>query len=148
MDTQLISPCGMNCALCSSFLAMKNDVLTMGIRMPYCTGCRPRNKNCGFLKKRCQKLSNKEVTFCFQCDTFPCERLKTIDRRYKSRYRMSMIDNLKYIKKEGIDKFLQQQAELWKCKKCSGTICCHNGICYNCELDKLKNKEQKYRWET
>jgi hypothetical protein len=26
-------------------------------------------------------------------------------------------------------------------------IFCHNGICFNCGLDKLKNKEKLYRWE-
>jgi hypothetical protein len=26
-------------------------------------------------------------------------------------------------------------------------ICCHNGICFNCSLEKLRNKKQKYRWD-
>jgi hypothetical protein len=29
---------------------------------------------------------------------------------------------------------------------CGGLICCHNGICFNCSLEKLRNKKQKYRW--
>lgn len=146
-DSELISPCGMNCALCSSYLAFKNDVRLKGIRMPYCIGCRPRNKNCAFLKKHCSKLSNGEVTFCFECSNFPCDRLKTIDNRYKARYRMSMIDNLGYIKEGGIEKFLESQEKLWKCKSCGELVCCHNGICFNCSLDKLRSKKQKYRWD-
>jgi len=59
-DSELVSPCGMNCAVCSGYLAFKNDVKRKGIRMPYCLGCRPRNKNCAFLKKHCSKLSNGE----------------------------------------------------------------------------------------
>jgi hypothetical protein len=127
-------------------LALKNDVKAKGIRIPYCTGCRPKKKNCAFLKKQCPKLSNEEVTFCFDCNNFPCNRLKTIDTRYKSRYRMSMIENLNFIKKEGTEKFLEKQEKSWKCQNCGELICCHNGICFNCDLEKLKDKKEKYRW--
>ncbi|MGA3288914.1 MAG: DUF3795 domain-containing protein [Candidatus Bathyarchaeia archaeon] len=52
VNPELIAPCGMNCALCSGYLALKNDVKSKGVRMSYCTSCRPRNKNCSFLKKK------------------------------------------------------------------------------------------------
>ena len=147
VDSELVSPCGMNCALCSGYLALKNDLKTKSIKLSYCTGCRPRNKKCAFLKKHCSKLSNGEVTFCFECSSFPCDRLKAIDARYKALYRMSMIDNLVFIKENGIEKFLESQKQHWKCKKCGELVCCHNGICYNCSSDELRNKKQKYRWE-
>jgi len=146
-NSELISPCGMNCAICSGYLSYKNDVKNKGIRMPYCIGCRPRNKKCAFLKKHCSKLANDEVTFCFECSGFPCDRLRTIDSRYRSRYRMSMIENLNFIKENGIEKFLDSQEKSWKCRSCSELVCCHNGICFNCSLEKLRNKKQKYRWD-
>ncbi len=145
-DSRLIAPCGMNCALCSGYLALKNDLKSKGVKTPYCTGCRIRNKKCAFLKGHCAKLSNGEVNFCFECTSFPCDRLKRIDGRYKARYRMSMIDNLNFIKENGLDKFLEQQEKMWKCQNCGEMVCCHNGICYNCELKKLRNKKQKYQW--
>jgi hypothetical protein len=143
---ELIAPCGMNCALCASYLALKNNVKSKGIRIPYCTGCRPRNKQCAFLKKQCSQLLNSEVTYCFECLSFPCDRLKTIDNRYKARYKMSLIENLNFIKKHGMQNFLEEQAKLWKCPNCGEMVCCHNGVCFNCELDKLRNKKEKYRW--
>jgi hypothetical protein len=146
-ESELISPCGMNCALCASYLSLKNDLKGNGIRMPTCAGCRPRNKKCAFLKKYCSKLSSGEVTFCFECTSFPCDRLKAIDYRYKALYRMSTIDNLGYIKENGIEKFLESQEQLWKCEKCGKLVCCHNGICFNCSLEKLRNKKQMYRWD-
>ena len=146
VNPELIAPCGMNCAICSRYLALKNHVRTKGVSIAYCTGCRPRNRNCAFLKKRCPKLSNGEVIFCFECNNFPCARLKTLDARYKARYRMSMIENLSFIKENDIAKFLEEQEKTWKCPKCGEMICCHNGICFNCSLEKLSHKKEKYCW--
>jgi hypothetical protein len=80
MKKELIAPCGMNCAVCSGYLALKHDVKSKGIRMPYCQGCRPRDKKCAFLKKRCELLLDNKVRFCYECNDFPCERLRRITR--------------------------------------------------------------------
>ena len=97
----------MNCAICSGFLAYQNDVKSKGIRIPYCTGCRPRDKKCAFLKKRCELLLDGIVKYCYECGSFPCERLEHLDKRYRTNFRMRMIDNLEYIKKNGINQFLK-----------------------------------------
>lgn len=146
-NKELIAPCGMNCALCSSYLAKKNNVKEKGIKIPYCIGCRLRNKKCAFLKKRCVLLLDNEVKYCYECSEFPCDRLKTIDKRYRERYRMSMIDNLNFIKEKGIDKFLLSEKKRWQCKKCSDFICCHNGLCFKCDIKELGTIKNKYRWE-
>ena len=54
-----------------------------------------------------------------------------------------MVDNLKYIKKKGMKKFLESEEKKWKCVNCGETICCHNGICYSCNLDKMKTKKKR-----
>jgi len=145
--SELIAPCGMNCTICSGYLALKHDVKSKGIRMPYCKGCRPRDKKCAFLKKKCKLLLNNKVEFCYECKDFPCERLKHIDKRYQTFFQMSLIDNLEFIKKNGITNFLKIQEKKWQCPKCGEVICCHNGICFNCGSDKLRNKKKLYRWE-
>jgi len=145
---ELVAPCGMNCAICSGYLALKHEVKTKGIRMPYCKGCRPRGKICAFLKKKCELLLNNKVRFCYECKNFPCDKLLHLDKRYRTYFRMSMVENLKTIKEEGIQEFLKMEEEKWKCPECGGVICCHNGICFSCSLDKLKEKEKLYRWES
>jgi hypothetical protein len=147
MNETLIAPCGMNCAICSGYLAFKHAVKSQGIRMTYCTGCRARNKKCAFLKKRCNLLMNGTVTYCYECSDFPCKHLETIDKRYRSTFRMSLIENLKTIKNSSITRLLEEQESKWKCSKCGGVICCHNGICFDCGLEKLRNKRNLYRWE-
>ena len=144
---ELIAPCGMDCALCASYLAQKNDVKGRGFRMPICVGCRPRGKQCAFIKKGCSKLSKGEIAFCFECTDFPCSRLKTLSDRYLSRYRMSPVENLRFIKENGMESFLEAQTRKWSCPTCGGMICCHNGLCFNCDFEKLKTKKPLYRWD-
>jgi hypothetical protein len=147
MESILIAPCGMNCALCGNYLSMKKDLRKIGVQKSYCPGCRPRGKNCAFMKKACPSIGEGKYQFCFECPDFPCRRLKALDKRYRERYRMSMIENLNFIKEKGMEEFLAWQAEKWRCKECGGVVCCQNGICYTCGLDKLKAKKLKYRWE-
>lgn len=146
-NSVLVAPCGMNCAICSAYLALKHDVRAKGVKMIRCLGCRPRNKNCAWLKKQCPQLASDEISFCYECNTFPCKRLIAIDERYRTHFRMSMIDNLKFVKEHGMEKFLKQQEKVWKCKRCGEMVCCHNGLCFNCDLERIRSKKQKYRWE-
>jgi len=147
MREELIAPCGMDCNVCSGYLALKHEVREKGVKMAYCKGCRPRDKRCAFLKKRCELLLNNKVEFCYECEEFPCENLKHLDKRYRTLFRMSFIDNLNFIKEYGLAKFLERQKKKWQCPDCGEVICCHNGICFNCGLEKLKNKKKIYRWE-
>jgi hypothetical protein len=145
MEEVLIAPCGMNCSLCMSYMAMKNDLKKKGVKQSYCAGCRPRGKNCAFMKKACEKLGNGLVKYCFECEEFPCRRLHHLDERYRMNYGMSMIENLKYIKEKGMVKFLKSEEKKWQCPECGATICCHNGLCYNCKPHESK-KVRKQWW--
>lgn len=111
MNEELIAPCGMNCALCSAYLARQHDLRSQGIMRNYCAGCRPRGKNCAFLKKKCDLLGKGQVKYCYECPDFPCRTLKHLDKRYRTNYRMSMIENLEYIREHGIEKFLKKEEE-------------------------------------
>ncbi len=82
MEEKLIASCGMNCAVCISYLAMKNDLKKRGFGKTYCASCLPRGKNCAFMKKQCELLGKGLVRFCYFCGDLPCRRLKTFDKRY------------------------------------------------------------------
>jgi hypothetical protein len=146
MEVILIAPCGMNCTICSAYLAREYDLKKQGIMRNYCAGCRPRGKNCAFMKRSCELLGEGKVQYCFECADFPCRRLKALDKRYRTHYHMSMIENLRYLKERGMEQFLKREEEKWECPECGGVICCHNGICFNCGLEKLKSKKKRYRW--
>jgi hypothetical protein len=141
MNEQLIAPCGMKCGLCVSYLAMKNDLINKGFSKKCCKGCLPRGENCTFMKKHCDLLGKELVRFCYECKDFPCQRLKDLDKRYRTKYRMSMIENLEFIRAHGIESFLEKEVAKWRCPECGGVICCHNGFCLTCDLDKLRQRE-------
>jgi len=60
---------------------------------------------------------------------------------------MSFVENLETIRDRGIEEFLVMEKEKWRCPDCGGTICCHNGVCFECGIEKLKGRKQLYRWE-
>ncbi|MCX7614964.1 MAG: DUF3795 domain-containing protein [Clostridiales bacterium] len=145
MEKKLIAPCGMNCGLCVSYLSMKNDLNKQGFQKKYCEGCLPRGKNCLHMGDHCELLKNGLVRFCYECQDFPCKHLKALDKRYRTKYHMSMIENLRDIEKHGIENFLKKEEEKWTCPDCGNMVCCHNGLCLNCKIDKLR-QNKKYRW--
>ena len=107
-DSDLIAPCGMNCRLCVGFFGY---TISGGKRKKRCIGCRQSDKNCAFIKKRCKRLTKKEINYCYECKDFPCEQLEKLDKSYRKRFEMSMIDNLKNIRDNGMENFLKQQEE-------------------------------------
>lgn len=145
MNEDLIAPCGMNCSLCIAYQFKEKDLNKQGFHKKYCPGCIPRGKNCTHMQDQCELLGKGCVRFCFECEIFPCKRLKALDKRYRTKYHMSMIKNLEFIKEHGIEKHLEKEEEKWRCPKCGERICCHNGLCLNCDLDKLL-QDKKYRW--
>lgn len=101
-----IAPCGMNCHLCMGFLREKNKCLGCnGAKKDKLKGCR----NCSITK--C--VESKKIRYCFECEKFPCARIKRLDERYRGKYEMSMINNLKYIQKHGIRKFVTKEEKKW-----------------------------------
>lgn len=134
----LVAPCGMNCGICGGYLAYSRNIPKKKGKIGHCIGCRLRNKECAYLKGNCLLLKNNKIKYCFECKNFPCGRLFHLDERYRRNYKMSMIENLKTIKEKGVAFFLKVEREKYKCSKCGGTICVHNGICYDCESSRLE----------
>ncbi|PKM63564.1 MAG: hypothetical protein CVU96_07245 [Firmicutes bacterium HGW-Firmicutes-20] len=128
MREDLIAPCGMNCRCCSAFQRVKNS----------CLGCRNEktityatkgSREC--IIKTCPK--NQEGTqFCFNCDAFPCRRLNDLNKRYQAKYHMNFIQNLIFIKENGVAAFLENEEERWKCPECGSVMCVHKHQCNRC----------------
>jgi hypothetical protein len=123
----------MNCGICRGYLALAHGVPRKRGRVTYCAGCRPRAKNC-YIKRNCKtkKLNRREIQYCYECDVMPCEKLSHLDKRYRERYGMSMVENLKILRAEGMGAFLKNQEAKYQCPTCGDVVCVHDGKCYCC----------------
>ncbi|MBN2747249.1 MAG: hypothetical protein JXR34_11035 [Bacteroidales bacterium] len=73
------------------------------------------------------------MKFCSdECEKYPCKRLKNLDKRYRTKYGMSMLDNLENIKSLGIEKFVELEQERWRCSNCGELLCVHRTSCLKC----------------
>lgn len=122
-----IAPCGMNCSLCLAFQREKNK----------CSGCNAKDgskvNHCNVCKiKNCTEHSNAKTEYCYSCGKFPCKRMKQLDKRYRTKYGMSMIKNLRTIEAHGIKSFAEMETKKWTCRKCGSLLCVHRDSCQHC----------------
>jgi hypothetical protein len=125
--TSLIAPCGMNCGICRAYLRKERK----------CPGCHgpDTDKSASWTKcviRNCATIKQSRSKFCFECENYPCQPLKRLDKRYRTKYRMSMLENLEYIRKTGLSAFVKKENERWRCLTCGGVICVHKGYCLRC----------------
>ena len=127
ITSSLIAPCGMNCRLCRAYIREKNA----------CPGCRcddrlkPKTRALCRIKQ-CEMLKAGNLRYCFDCEKYPCDRLNHLDTRYRTKYGMSMIDNLENIKRSGIRIFIKREKDRWACSTCGEMICVHKERCVVC----------------
>jgi hypothetical protein len=131
MRSDLVAPCGMNCAVCVRYLSLR-DRPAAKQGQPLCSGCRPANKKCAFLKGSCPELRAGRLEFCFDCPRFPCPKLVSLDHRYVTRYSTSLINNLREIKQMGRERWLETEAFKWRCPYCGATFSIHDRKCCGC----------------
>jgi hypothetical protein len=123
----LIAPCGMNCRLCRAYARDRQP----------CPGCRGSDRAKSKVRvacqiKNCEQLVNAGLTYCGECHACPCTRLQHLDARYRTKYGMSMIENLENIRESGIRHFLRAERERWACPECGAIICVHLPQCRSC----------------
>lgn len=136
MKRELVAPCGMNCVICKFHYRKKNT----------CPSCRELDKktpetrfNC--IIRECKILKDRKLEYCSdKCDNFPCKRLISLDKRYRTKYHMSMLENLDFIKENKIKSFLEKEKEKWTCSECSGIVTCHGGMCLQCGFLKFSSE--------
>ena len=121
MDEILLAPCGMNCGICRAFLRPHNP----------CHGCNDAGQNRPQTRVNCRLrvCDKRRGSFC-DCAEIPCDRLRHLDLRYRTRYGMSQIENLEFIREHGIKKFLEHERGKWISDE--GILCVHDRKRYIC----------------
>ena len=133
-EKQLVGICGIYCGTCPSFLAFRlNDTAMMAklaedYKMPMealqCDGClsnrvAPHCKSCRYGFRECAITHG--VTWCFQCDEFPCKRLEKFQGVHVVdgiSHHEHLIEFLAEMKAEGIEKWIRNQEVAGRCPAC------------------------------
>ena len=119
MDKKSIAVCGINCIICSAFLSNK------------CGGCYGeeslKRKSCrNWNKRKC--ADEKGISYCYECSDFPCKYIKSLDKTYREKYDLKLMENNLYMKENGIEKFLNNEKISHICE-CGGIIDVHSKKC-------------------
>ena len=126
-EKYLIAPCGMNCGTCIAYLRDKNK----------CPGCRIYSADKAISIQRCiipkcVHLDKTGSKFCYECEKYPCKRIKQLDKRYRAKYKTSFIENLTMIKEKGIQEFLVFESKRRTCSNCGSILSVHRDYCLIC----------------
>ena len=124
---EFIAPCGIDCRLCRAFTRPQQA----------CPGCRAvgagKSSSCATCKiKNCAKLAELGSDFCVVCQDFPCYLIKRLDQRYRTKYAAQPIENLHFIRLNGLAAFIEQEDRQWTCPHCGARLCMHKPQCGIC----------------
>lgn len=125
-----LAPCGINCGTCRAHLRAKNVCpgcqVSPGPTISHCSRCAIRN---------CDSLKKTTANFCYECPEFPCAKIIQIDSRYRKKYRISLIGNLKTLSVTDTETYLLLEKTRWTCTGCGSVLCVHNTICLKCRKE-------------
>lgn len=117
------APCGIDCFNCELFKDNITDEIRKRIA-PYavknpdtfqCEGCRV--SGCAFIQTECETkkcVNEKGHEFCFECDSFPCNRLHPCSDRASTLPHNFKLYNLCKIKSAGFEEWLKEASTVRK----------------------------------
>ncbi|MHC1774922.1 MAG: DUF3795 domain-containing protein [Lentimicrobium sp.] len=126
MNENSVAPCGVICDICLGFQRDKNTCAgcnNSGNKPYHCTVCSI---------KACDEKKGNDKLLCYDCISFPCRRIKDLNKRYTLKYGESPVQNLNKIKENGLTQFIDTENEKWKCGKCGQLLCVHSEVCLIC----------------
>ncbi|WP_088226162.1 DUF3795 domain-containing protein [Desulfosporosinus sp. FKB] len=147
------SYCGLYCGACDVLMAYKHgyeDKIAPNINLEpsqiKCHGCKTDTifVNC----RKCTIRScaiKKKVDHCINCIDYPCNMQNELLQDFSTKHNLPHLQiipkNLMTIKNIGIEKWLKEQDQVWKCPECQTDFSWYTHKCIKCgkDLDKIKD---------
>lgn len=126
LNVNTVAICGLFCGTCPSYPHECEGCLSDGVLMEDCKSC-----SNGF--RDCANIHN--VTRCYECIDFPCEKLDSFkDKHYQNGigHHKHVIENLDFMKENGIQKWLEKQILENTCSKCGQIIYWYDKNTHKC----------------
>lgn len=127
MTLEMLAPCGVNCLVCYRHAAPSN-------KKALCLGClgpdQVKAASCRHCAIRaCAAV--ERVRFCAECKAFPCARIKRLDKTYRTRYGVSLVEQGRYALGKDVESFWKKHQGISTCS-CGGLICLQDKRCTEC----------------
>jgi hypothetical protein len=124
LDSSLIAPCGIDCGVCLAHRREKKP----------CPGCLMGSLGHDPHPKCTIRACARDQGFvrCFECRMLPCQRMKNLDKVYRTNYGTSLILNSRFIRENGLEAFVEQEAIRWDCPACHQLLSIHSPACPSC----------------
>ncbi len=130
--------CGLYCGACCSMIIHEKQAgeeSALQMETPQgeqpCAGCdAPYQQNCEFIV--CNK--NHGTESCAFCPEYPCERIIAFSHEEWEHHEV-VLNNLNRIKEVGIEQWLQEQKEYWKCPSCGFRTQWYQKQCPHCNAE-------------
>lgn len=142
------APCGLYCGACSIRAAVRGgdtallELIASGVgkhlghpvaaKDLVCEGC--LSDVLGAPCRQCairDCAQSKGVTHCSQCDDFPCQRIEDFNNDGMAHH-AEVLDSIRRQREVGIDVWLKEQGERWRCPACGGETNWYAGKCPKC----------------
>lgn len=131
-DRKLVGRCGIYCGSCPIYRASHDNDEKTRFNLSFSTRCtldQIKCEGCGTsdrfaLSKGCiyRKCANgRGLESCGECKDFPCEALQYFYDDGVNKVKEAP-ENAKRIKEIGIDKWLEEMDDKWRCKHCDSKL--------------------------
>lgn len=124
----MLAPCGMDCAVCYKHVGIRKYAKP---RAGCLQGDIGKPEHC----RTCKIIScahEKGHTRCLECMDFPCKLIKNMEKSYRQRYGVSLVENSLTAREKGVAAFLEQDRARWTCTACGGAFSLHDDVCSEC----------------
>jgi len=156
---QLVGICGLYCGTCPRYLAYQEDNVEQlneisretGVPMEdiRCDGCLsdkvfPTCLECRHGFRQCARERN--VTWCFDCPDFPCQRLHDFRNVHVVNgipHHIRVIEDLQYMKDHGVEQWVAEQERMGSCPKCGKKLYWFAHECPTCHTQVRPNPAER-----
>lgn len=140
-DIKLAAVCGLFCPACSLYIGTTEEperlqAFAARFGLPAeeleCLGCRSEKRSF-YCRGRCKMAScaaEKGISFCSECEEYPCEELKAF--QLQAPHRLELWESLDLAKEQGLDTWFETMRQKYTCPTCSAINSAYDDTCRKC----------------
>jgi hypothetical protein len=148
VDEHLVGRCGLYCGACGIYRAYRDGGeylkrLSDRFKCPpekvRCEGCQVLTPDCwGHDCEIVRCLNNSGYQFCHECPSYEqrsCEKYERLARGYREEDRVDIRGSLERIRSGGLEGWLLESKERFRCPNCGRPLPTGSKRCYHCNRE-------------